>query len=66
MIVDKICRSSGTVPAKHGLTMWCMVPTGYIPVHAWPAWTTSLGDPPVSGRPTTMRALNAQGPAYGA
>ncbi len=65
MIVDKICRSSGTLPAEHGVTMWCTIPTGYVPVQTWPAWTTSLSDPPVSGRPKTMRTLNAQGPPYG-
>jgi hypothetical protein len=33
MIVDGICRSSGTLPTEHGLTMWCTLPTGHLPVH---------------------------------
>lgn len=33
MIVDGICRSSGTLPTEHGLTMWCTIPTGHFPVH---------------------------------
>ncbi len=40
MIVDKICRSSGTLPSAHGLTMWCTIPTGYFPVPTPRAWTT--------------------------
>jgi hypothetical protein len=31
-IVDGICRSSGTLPTEHGLTMWCTIPTGHLPV----------------------------------
>jgi len=34
MIVDSICRSSGTLLTEHGLTMWCTIPTGYLPVRA--------------------------------
>lgn len=64
MIIDRICRSSGTLPTEHGLTMWCTIPTGYIPVRTTPAWT-SLSDPPVSSRPRTIRTLDAQIPQYG-
>jgi hypothetical protein len=60
MIVDKVCRSSGTLPTEDGLTMWCTIPTGYIPVRTPRAWTTSLGDPPVSSRPQTIRTLSTQ------
>jgi len=48
MIVTKICRSSGTVPAPHGLTMWCTIPTGYLPF-----LTRERGSPSVSSRPHT-------------
>jgi hypothetical protein len=39
MIVAGICRASGTVVADRRLTMWCTIPTGYLPVHrtAWRA-----------------------------
>jgi hypothetical protein len=65
MIVDRICRSSGTLPTEHGLTIWCTIPTGYLPVRASPAWTRLVGNPPVSSRPQTIRALDAQSPQYG-
>jgi hypothetical protein len=65
MIVDGICRSSGTLPTEQGLTMWCTIPTGYLPVRASPAWTRPVGNPPVSSRPQTIRALDAQSLQYG-
>ena len=34
MIVDSICRASGTIPTEHGLTMWCSLPTGHVPLVA--------------------------------
>jgi len=37
MIVDSICRASGTIPTEHGLTMWCSLPTGHVPLVAPPA-----------------------------
>jgi hypothetical protein len=64
MIVDKVCRSSGTLPTEHGLTMWCTIPTGYIPVRTPRAWMPPLSDPPVSSRTQTSRTPNAQ-PRYG-
>ncbi len=47
MIVNRICRSSGTLPTAHGLTMWCTIPTGYLPVRTPRAWTTSHSNSPV-------------------
>ncbi len=64
MIVDRICRSSGTLSTDHGLTMWCTIPTGYLPVRTSQAWMTSHSNPPVSSRPQTIRTLE-QSPQYG-
>ena len=36
LIVDSICRASGTIPTEHGLTMWCTLPTGHLPLVAPP------------------------------
>jgi hypothetical protein len=55
MIVDRICRSSGTLSTEHGLTMWCTIPTGYLPVRTTQAWMTPHSNPPVSSRPQTIR-----------
>ena len=65
MIVDSVCRSSGTLPTEDGLTMWGTIPTGYIPVVAPRAWTSSLSDSKVSARPRTIPVLNARDPRYG-
>jgi len=62
MIVDRICRSSGTLTTENGLTMWCTIPTGYLSVRASRAWITSLSNPPVGARPQTIRTLNAHSP----
>jgi hypothetical protein len=64
MIVDGICRSSGTLPTEHGVTMWCTIPTGYLPVRTLQPWMTSYSDPPVSSRPQTTPTLE-QSPQYG-
>jgi hypothetical protein len=64
MIVDRICRSSGTLRTAHGLTMWYTIPTGYLPVPTPQAWMTSQGNPPVSSRPHTIRTADT-GPRYG-
>jgi hypothetical protein len=65
MIVDRICRSCGTLPTEDGMTMWCTIPTGYLSVRTSRAWTTSLSRPPVSTRPQTIRTLNTQSPRGG-
>jgi hypothetical protein len=64
MIVERICRSSGTLRTAHGLTMWCTIPTGYLPGRSSQAWMTSQSNPPVSSRPQTIRTVE-QGPRYG-
>jgi hypothetical protein len=64
MIVDRICRSSGALSTEHGLTIWCTIPTGYLPMQTSRAWMTSHSSPPVSSRPQTIRTLE-QSPQYG-
>jgi hypothetical protein len=32
MIVDSICRGSGVEHSQSGSTMWCTIPTGYLPI----------------------------------
>ncbi len=57
MIVDRICRATGTLRTEHGLTMWCTIPTGYIPARNPRAGRTSLGRRPVRSRPQTSMAI---------
>lgn len=45
MIVDGLCRASGTVHTQPGLTMWCTLPTGQMP----PAYPALRGGAPTGG-----------------
>jgi hypothetical protein len=51
MIVDSICRASGTIPTEHGLTMWCSLPTGHVPLVAPPAGRAVGAVGAISSRP---------------
>jgi hypothetical protein len=65
MIVDRVCRASGSLTTEQGLTMWGTIPTGYIPVRHARAEGTLLRSPPVRSRPqtrTAVRTLNAPSP----
>ena len=65
MIVASVCRSSGTLPTEHGLTMWGTIPTGYVPVVAPREWTASSSDSKVRAGSRTIPTLNARDPRYG-
>jgi len=64
MIVDSICRASGTWRTENGSTMWCTIPTGYMPEPVSREVGTSVGTQPVSRRPPTIRTLGEWSP-YG-
>lgn len=60
MIVDRICRASGSLSTEHGLTMWGTIPTGYIPARTSRdsrAGRTSSSSRPVRSRPQTSMAI---------
>jgi len=64
MIVDSICRASGTEHTETGSTMWCTIPTGCMPQPVSRDDGTSVGAHPVGSRPLTVRTLAGSRP-YG-
>lgn len=60
MIVHSICRAAGTERTDLGPTMWCTIPTGYLPAPAAPREEGSSpgGRAPTASRPrTSLRRL---------